>query len=199
MGTTFENEILEIFGTTDLEQLKKISRDVASYNQKKQRNISGRKNSFTEIQAAEMVALYSQGESISDLARKYQVSRQTIYNQLKRAHRFSEDPDVKMRMNFMNHNDLCTTIDIDFRHEKITIHNYTEQILLRTFGVIENPDWKDFEYFLEDRCFPRTRDHANEILREMNLPFYDPLLIVEKTQGRMEGDHQWIMILKKEQ
>ena len=40
MGTTFENEILEIFGTTDLEQLKKISRDVASYNQKKQRNIS---------------------------------------------------------------------------------------------------------------------------------------------------------------
>ena len=34
MGTTFENEILEIFGTTDLEQLKKISRDVASYNQK---------------------------------------------------------------------------------------------------------------------------------------------------------------------
>ena len=180
MGTTFENEILEIFGTTDLEQLKKISRDVASYNQKKQRNISGRKNSFTEIQAAEMVALYSQGESISDLARKYQVSRQTIYNQLKRAHRFSEDPDVKMRMNFMN-------------------HNYTEQILLRAFGVIENPDWKDFEYFLEDRCFPRTRDHANEILREMNLPFYDPLLIVEKTQGRMEGDHQWIMILKKEQ
>lgn len=106
MGTTFENEILEIFGTTDLEQLKKISRDVASYNQKKQRNISGRKNSFTEIQAAEMVALYSQGESISDLARKYQVSRQTIYNQLKRAHRFSEDPDVKMRMNFMNHNDF---------------------------------------------------------------------------------------------
>ena len=29
MGTTFENDILEIFGTTDLEQLKKISRDAA--------------------------------------------------------------------------------------------------------------------------------------------------------------------------
>ena len=26
-----------------------------------------------------------------------------------------------MRMNFMNHDDLCTTIDIDFRHEKIKI------------------------------------------------------------------------------
>jgi len=32
----------------------------------------------------------------------------------------------------------------------------------------------------------------------MGLPFYDPLLIIEKTQGRMSDDHQWIMILKKE-
>ena len=29
------------------------------------------------------------------------------------------------------------------------------------------PDWKDFEYFLEERCFPRTRDHAEEILKEL--------------------------------
>lgn len=65
-GQHLKNEILEIFGTTDLEQLKKISRDVASYNQKKQRNISGRKNSFTEIQAAEMVA-YTVRERVSQI------------------------------------------------------------------------------------------------------------------------------------
>ena len=29
-------------------------------------------------------------------------------------------------------------------------------------------------------------------------PFYDPLLIIEKTDGYMEGDHQWIMMVKKE-
>ena len=52
---------------------------------------------------------------------------------------------------------------------------------------------------LEDRCFPKTRDHAKEILRELGVPFYDPLLIIEKTKGRMEGDHQWILILKKEE
>ena len=28
--------------------------------------------------------------------------------------------------------------------------------------------------------------------------FYDPLLIIEKTDGYMEGDHQWIMMVKKE-
>ena len=77
--------------------------------------------------------------------------------------------------------------------------NYTDQIPLRAFGVVEHPDWADFQYFLEDRCFPKTRDHAKEILRELGVPFYDPLLIIEKTKGRMEGDHQWILILKKEE
>ena len=78
------------------------------------------------------------------------------------------------------------------------IKNYTDQIIFRAFGVVTDPDWADFEYFLEERCFPRTRDHRKDILREMGLPFYDPLLIIEKTQGRMSDDHQWIMILKKE-
>ena len=61
---------------------------------------------------------------------------------------------------------------------------------------MENPSWADFEYFLEDRCFPRTRDHAKDLLREIGVPFYDPLLIIEKTKGYMEGDYQWILILK---
>ena len=38
-----------------------------------------------------------------------------------------------------------------------------------------------------------------DILREMGLPFYDPLLIIEKTQGRMAGDDQWVLILKNEE
>ena len=159
---------------------------------------TGRKNSFTEEQLAHILALQNRGEKITDIARQYHVSRQTIYSQIKRAYNFSDDPDVKMRMNFMNHDDLCTTIDIDFRHEKIKIKNYTDQIIFRAFGVVTEPDWADFEYFLEERCFPRTRDHRKDILREMGLPFYDPLLIIEKTQGRMSDDHQWIMILKKE-
>ena len=199
MKTNFESQILEIFGTTNMDELRKISKEANSYRQSVQNNYNiGRKNSFTEPQIAEIVALQAQGEKISAIAQKFNVSRQTIYNQIKRAHQFSDDPDVKMRMNFMNRNNLCTTINIDFKHEKIEIHNYTEQIPLRAFGVVTNPTWDDFEYFLEDRCFPRTRDHAKEILREMNLPFYDPLLIVEKTQGRMAGDHQWIMILHRE-
>lgn len=201
MKVTFKQQILEIFGTTDPEKLRQIAKD-ADCNHRRiaesPRHSTGRKNSCTEQQVAQILALQQQGMRITDIAEKYHVSRQTIYSQIRRAHRFSDDPDIKMRMNFMNHEELCTTIDIDFKHEKIKIQNYTDQIPLRAFGVVTNPDWSDFEYFLEDRCFPRTRDHAKSILKEMNLPFYDPLLIIEKTQGRMEGDHQWIMILKKE-
>ena len=38
-----------------------------------------------------------------------------------------------------------------------------------------------------------------DILKEMGLPFYDPLLIIEKTDGRMAGDEQWILILKNKE
>lgn len=197
MDKDYRQEIFDIFGTDDIEELKKIAKSIDSY---KEKSISktGRKNSFTTEQITKIMVLKEKGIKITHIAEEYQVSRQTIYSQIKKAHRFSNDPDVKMRMNYMNRDNLCTTIDIDFKHEKIQIQNYTEQIPLRAFGVVEKPDWKDFEIFLEDRCFPRTRDHAKDILRDMGVPFYDPLLIIEKTKGRMEGDHQWIMILKKE-
>ena len=203
MKKDFKQQIQDIFGTIDTEKLREISEAAKKYDcmaakSAAAKSPSGRKNSFTPPQVAEILALQDQGEKIASIARKYQVSRQTIYSQIRRAHHFSDDPDVKMRMNFMNHNDLCTIIDIDFMHEKIKIQNFTDKIPLRAFGVVENPSWADFEYFLEDRCFPRTRDHAKDLLREIGVPFYDPLLIIEKTKGYMGGDYQWILILKKE-
>ena len=29
----------------------------------------------------------------------------------------------------------------------------------------------------------------------MEVPFFDPLLIIEKTNGRMAGDHQWVQVI----
>ena len=31
-------------------------------------------------------------------------------------------------------------------------------------------------------------------LKELNLPFYDPFMIIQKTQGRMAEDDFWIQI-----
>ena len=202
MKTTFERQIYDVFGTTDIQALREISNDAARYQQlaKKEalRHAAGRKPAFSLPQIIQMVAMHQQGKSVAEIARTFQISRQTVYNQLGRAHHFSSDPDVKTRMCFLHRDQLCTTIDIDFKHEKIAIQNYTAKIPLRAFGVVEHPTWADFEWFLESRCFPQTRDHAKEILKEMGLPFYDPLLIIEKTQGRMAGDEQWLLILKNE-
>lgn len=57
--------------------------------------------------------------------------------------------------------------------------------------------WKDFEIFLQDRCLPASRAGIKEILRDMGVPFYDPLLIIEKTEGRIAGDHQWMQLIKR--
>ena len=155
------------------------------------------KSSWTSQQLAEMLALYQQGKSTTELAKKYGVSRQTIYKQLEHAQDFSDAPDVMLRLNYMNRNKLCTTIDVDFKHEKIKIKNYTDKTPLRAFGVVENPTWEDFQWFLRDRCFPETRAHLKWVLDDVGVPFYDPLMIIEKTQGRMAEDQQWIEVIHK--
>lgn len=35
---------------------------------------------------------------------------------------------------------------------------------------------------------------AEEILKDLGLPFYDPIMIIEKTEGRMAEDNFWICI-----
>lgn len=105
-----------------------------------------------------------------------------------------KNPDVTMRMNFMYKDVLCTRIDVDFMHKKIYIENKTDDILHRAFGVVQDPDWERFQEFLESRCFPRSRANLKEILEDLGLDSYDPLQIIEKTEGRMAEDKQWIGI-----
>ena len=101
-----------------------------------------------------------------------------------------------MRMNYKYKDTLCTVIDIDFLHKKINIENKTDNIIHRAFGVVENPDWHQFEEFLESRCFPRSRAHLKEVLRDVGVDSYDALQIIEKTKGRMAEDKQWIEIVR---
>ena len=99
MKNTFEQQIYEIFGTTDPKELRKLSKDAKQYQQlaKKEalRHAAGRKPAFSLPQIIQMAAMQQQGKSIAEIARTFQVSRQTVYNQIARAHCFSTDPDVK--------------------------------------------------------------------------------------------------------
>lgn len=102
--------------------------------------------------------------------------------------------DYTVRMDFMCEDECCTQILVDFAHEKIAIRNTTDNIMLRAFGIKRNPTWEDFQEFLEDRCFPRMRDNLKLILQDLELDFYDPFYIIEKTKGRMGEDMQWLKV-----
>ena len=102
-----------------------------------------------------------------------------------------------MIIHFMDRDGICTVIKADFKTETIEIENRTDDILHRAFGIKENPTWADFEFCLEDRCFPRTRDKLKLVLQEIGVDCYDPLAIIRKTKGRMAEDTQWIEFVEE--
>ena len=97
-----------------------------------------------------------------------------------------------MRMWYMFRERPCTLIDVDPLRQKVCIRNYIDHLVFRAFGANEKPSWRDYEEFLRSRCIPEGRDKLKLVLRELGLPFYDPLLIIRKTEGRMAEDEFWI-------
>lgn len=102
-----------------------------------------------------------------------------------------------MILEYMNKDSLSTRIVVDYKTQTVQIENFTDNMLARAFGVNVMPSFADYEKFLEERCFPRTRDKMKFLLRELDLDYYDPLSIIEKTQGRMAEDTMWIHIIKE--
>ncbi|WP_026491272.1 helix-turn-helix domain-containing protein [Butyrivibrio sp. XPD2002] len=99
-----------------------------------------------------------------------------------------------MRLWYYYLNTVCTIIDVDMINQRIEIKNYTDNLVFRAFGRNEHPTFTDYEEFLRSRCFPEERDKMKLMLRELDIPFYDPLMIIEKTDGRMAEDDFWIRI-----
>ena len=91
---------------------------------------------------------------------------------------------------------LCSTIICDFTDKTLRVENHTDYLLKTAFGILEKPKWNDFLEFLEERCVPRTRENLGMILNELELERFDPISIVDKTQGRMAEDLQWLKITK---
>lgn len=178
---------------------------------------AGRKPGINKEQLAHIKKRRSMGESVTSLARECGVSRQTLSAYLNATdHDVMEDiyrtykrwailnrefrkncrlQDYVLRMEYMCEDELCSIILVDFMRQKIEVINKTKEVIHQAFGVKAKPDWEDFEYFLESRCFPRSRDQLKNILRDLGLDNYDPLAIIEKTGGRMAEDKQWIKLI----
>ena len=66
--------------------------------------------------------------------------------------------------------------------------------MFRAFGVVETPNYNQYQEFLKSRCFPESRDKMKLILKDLGLPFYDPSMSIEKPEGRMAEDDFGIRI-----
>ena len=184
MATDYRKLCVELFGTDDVAQLREIAEKT---NQKNPRN-AGRKKRSSAAEIADMERLRSDGVTVNEIAQRFHTSRQVIGRYLSPKPR----EGCTLRMTYMFHQNPCTVIDLDFLNRRVFIENKTNDLLHRAFGVNEHPNWGDLEIFLQDRCFPKSRGNCKQILREMGLTDYDPLQIVEKTQGRISEDNLWI-------
>lgn len=103
-----------------------------------------------------------------------------------------------LRMYYMEKGNINTVIDVDMSNRKVRFKNFTNNIIARAFGNKETVTYEEYEAFLESRCFPKTRDKMKMQLDIINVPVYDPLLIIEKTKGKMAEDDFYIEIERGE-
>ena len=99
-----------------------------------------------------------------------------------------------LQLQFYHGDSLCTTILADETAEKVLIENHTSDPLYTAFGVNENPDWQDYQNFLEERCIPKSRAGLQEYLNAIGVDEYHPLEIIRKTKGRMAEDQSWLEV-----
>lgn len=83
-------------------------------------------------------------------------------------------------------------VKVDYANKTVEVINYTDNILFRPFGVNTNPTLEDLDKFLESRCFPKDRMNCKQLLKDLGLVNYSPLLIVMKTHGRQFEDYCWV-------
>lgn len=74
---------------------------------------------------------------------------------------------------------------------QVRVEQYEEDFILRPFlpGEVTMEQVVDF---FEERCFPRTRANAQELLECLGLKYYDPIAIVHKTHGCLQEDQMWL-------
>ena len=181
--TDYRKLCIDLFGTDNETELKNIAGRLKG----------GRKNKLTETDVKNAIEMQKSGKTTAEIAQTFNVSRQTISKYLNKP----LNGNYVMRLDFMFRQKVCTEIYVNFADRKIKIVNRTNDIMKRAFGVNENPDWNDFEQFLEERCFPKSRAFQKTILKKIGVDCYDALQILEKTDGRTAEDNQYIRFTRK--
>lgn len=142
---------------------------------------------LAQSQKARILSLYQQGNTMRQVAETTRTAVSTVHKVITQA-----AARTRVVYLYMDREEPATLMDVCNATHRIKIINFTDDLISRAFGIRTKPTWEDYEDFLETRCMPRTRYGVREELRNLGLDFYDPVLIIEKTGGRVYEDSQWL-------
>ncbi len=153
---------------------------------------AGRKYRFNGKDVKEMLLMLKNGYRIDEIAHKFNTSRQVIGRYINK----KPDKSFTHKITYMLGHKPMTIIYVNFFDKKIQIQNRTSNIYDMAFGKVISPNWEQFEIFINERVIPKDRVDLDKILKVIGVDHYDPLLIITKTKGKMEGDNYWMRIKK---
>lgn len=82
--------------------------------------------------------------------------------------------------------------EIKVKDRDVSFENFIDFPLFLPFGIRTYATYEDLLEYFEDRCFPRERENAKDILNRLGLDFYDPEAICRKTHGQQFDDFVWL-------
>ena len=173
-----------------------INKSISGKDVKRMRTILGMtQKEFAEFVCTSKRTVENWEESKGEITGPIVTLSEILLRYPQMSHKLELPPKERgLRLWYMYENTACSIIDVDELSRQVKVYNYVDNPLYRAFGVNTDPTYEDYEEFLESRCFPKSRDKIKLELKHLGIPFYDPILIIEKTQGRMADDPCWIRI-----
>ncbi len=98
----------------------------------------------------------------------------------------------EIEFDYMLEDKVMTSIRFNPITGVVHFRNLTSEPVCKAFGNRKSVSEDDVNDLLESRCFEEGRADCDKLLRDLDIEFYNPLLIVRKTHGVMIHDDFWI-------
>lgn len=115
---------------------------------------AGRKARISEEEFELLKQRISDGESVSDIASEYGISRQAIY---KRMH--SDNHKKPIIIDYTYDDGVSTRVTIDVEKEEAVVTNFGDRISSYAFGLNLKPTWRELSGWLEQQLIEGAIGH----------------------------------------
>ena len=97
----------------------------------------------------------------------------------------------ELRFEYYCEDELCTRVFVDYDRQKVSVENFTDDIISQAFGK-RTAEIEDVDDFFRERVFPETRVDCRELLRRFGFKNFDAEAIARKTHGILFSDVYWL-------